>query len=210
MKKFKSFVHRHARTVLPFCFVFMLLFSLAVPALAAESDDTVKLYGKWELYFIPKYDSEPPDVDYTVTFSGDFSLGGTVLNYPDMNYSSSKRIFYFDNWTVKLGSTGASIKVGGVLDFMDSPATIPQEQFAAFCTMFRQLPPTGEDMVNDVFPIFTGIGTWLVSSVSGIMPMFYTEAEGLTFMGTLAVAALAIAVVLLLITLIRRFFQFRG
>lgn len=210
MKKLIDFVYGHARTVLPFCLAFLLLFSLAVPAQAAESDDEVKLYGKWELYFIPKYDAEPPDVDYTVTFSGDFSLGGTVLSYADMNYSSTKRIFYFDNWTVKLGSTGASIKIGGVLDFMDSPATISQEGFAAFCTMFRQLPPTGEDMVNDVFPIFTGIGAWIVSSVSGIIPMFYTDAEGLTFVGTLAVAALAIAVVLLLISLVRRFFQFRG
>lgn len=210
MKKIKEFVCRHARTVLPICAAILLLFSAAVPAQAAEADDEVKLYGRWELYFIPKYDAEPPDVDYTVNFSGDFSLGGTVLSYPDMNYSSSKRVFYFDNWTVKLSSSGASIKIGGVLDFMDSPATVSKEGFAAFCTMFRQIPPTGEDMVNDVFPIFAGIGAWIVSSVSGIMPMFYTEAEGLTFVGTLAVAALAIAVVLLLISLVRRFFQFRG
>ena len=209
MKKIKEFVLRHARIVLPFCFVFMLLFSLAVPAQAAEADEMVTLNGRWELYFIPKYDAEPPDVDYTVTFSGDFSLGGTVLSYADMNYSSTKRIFYFDNWTVKLGSTGASIKIGGVLDFMDSPATISQEGFAAFCTMFRQLPPTSEDLVNDVFPVFTGIGTWIVSSISGVIPMFYTEAEGLTFIGTLAAVSLGVAFVLLVIKLIRRFLRFR-
>lgn len=209
MKKIKSFFSRHLRTVLPICVAILLLFSAAVPAQAAESDDEVKLYGRWELYFIPKYDAEPPDVDYTVNFSGDFSLGGTVLSYPDMNYSSSKRVFYFDNWTVKLASSGATIKIGGVLDFMDSPATVSKEGFAAFCTMFRQLPPTSEDLVNDVFPVFTGIGTWLVGSIAGIIPMFYTETDGLTFVGTMAVCALGIAIVLLLVTWIRRFLRFR-
>lgn len=208
MKKLKLFLHRHARTVLPFCFALILMFSLAVPAQAA--DDEVTIRGRWELYYIPSYDGAPPDVDYKIFFSGDFSLGGTVLSYSDLDYSSTKRVFYFDDWTVRLASSGASIKVGGILDFMDSPATCSQESYAAFCTMFRQLPFTGEDMANDVFSIFSGIGSWIVGAFSSVTPMFYTEAEGLTFIGILAVAALAFAVVFLLISVIKRFLAFRG
>lgn len=64
-------------------------------------------------------------------------------------------------------------------------------------------------MIEAITGVFTEIGNWLVTAVSSFMPMFYAE-TGLTLLGTLAVAGLAVSICFLLIGIIQRFLHFAG
>lgn len=72
------------------------------------------------------------------------------------------------------------------------------------------------NILNDIFGVFEVVAEWLVTAVQSVIPMFYisTPAEGqtagLTFLGVLAVAGLALSVVFLLIGIIQRFLHFGG
>lgn len=71
-------------------------------------------------------------------------------------------------------------------------------------------------VLNAVLGVFTEIGTWIAGAVKQLIPMFYVsnpaegETAGLTFLGVLAVAGLAISVVFLIIGVIQNFLHFRG
>lgn len=62
---------------------------------------------------------------------------------------------------------------------------------------------------SGILSTFLGIGTWIGGAVSALIGMFYLNGS-LTFIGYLAVAALAVSVVFLLIYLISSFLKFRG
>lgn len=65
-------------------------------------------------------------------------------------------------------------------------------------------------VLESVLEIFTGVGEWISTAVTSFIPMFYVAETGLTFLGVLAVAGLAISVTFLLIGIIQRFLHFRG
>lgn len=65
-------------------------------------------------------------------------------------------------------------------------------------------------VLEAVLDVFTGIGEWLSGAVTQLQPMFWVAETGLTFLGTLAVAGLAFAVIFLIIGLIQNFLHFRG
>lgn len=66
------------------------------------------------------------------------------------------------------------------------------------------------NVLGDVLEIFTGIGTWIVTQVQAMIPMFWAAEGGLTFLGVLAVAGLAFSVIFLVIGIIQNFLHFRG
>lgn len=69
------------------------------------------------------------------------------------------------------------------------------------------------NVLTDVLAIFSGVGDWIAEAVQALIPMFYIadgEGAGLTFLGVLAVAGLAISVVFLIIGVIQNFLHFRG
>lgn len=68
------------------------------------------------------------------------------------------------------------------------------------------------NVLTDILAIFSGVGEWIADAVNALVPMFYTAGEngGLTFLGVLAVAGLAISVVFLIIGVIQNFLHFRG
>lgn len=61
-----------------------------------------------------------------------------------------------------------------------------------------------------ILAVFTSVGEWISSAVTTLTPMFWSSADGLTFLGTLAVAGLAFSVAFLIIGLIQNFLHFRG
>lgn len=65
-------------------------------------------------------------------------------------------------------------------------------------------------VLSTIFDVFSEVSSWIVEAVTGIIPMFYTAESGLTFLGVLAVASLAISVVFLLIGIVQNFLHFRG
>ena len=70
-------------------------------------------------------------------------------------------------------------------------------------------------ILSSILAVFTSVGEWISTSVNNMIPMFYTAGTGstggeLTFLGTLAVAGLAISVVFLVIRVITNFMQFRA
>lgn len=64
-------------------------------------------------------------------------------------------------------------------------------------------------VLTSILAVFTAIGEWIGTAVESLTPMFYGT-EGLTFLGTLAVAGLAFSVVFLIIGVIQNFLHFRG
>ena len=66
-----------------------------------------------------------------------------------------------------------------------------------------------ESVITAVTSVFTAIGTWLISSITAMEAVFWTG-TGLTFIGTLSVVGLAIAVVLMVLAMIRSYLQLRA
>lgn len=65
-------------------------------------------------------------------------------------------------------------------------------------------------ILTAILEVFSSVGTWIAEAVTDLLPMFYVAETGLTFMGILAVAGLAISVVFLMIGVIQNFLHFRG
>lgn len=61
-----------------------------------------------------------------------------------------------------------------------------------------------------ILAVFTSVGEWISTAVTQLIPMFYVDGTGLTFLGTLAVAGLAFSVVFLVMGIISNFLHFRG
>ena len=66
------------------------------------------------------------------------------------------------------------------------------------------------NILTAVLDVFSSVGAWITDAVNDLIPMFYSAESGLTFMGILAVAGLAISVVFLLLNIIQNFLHFRG
>lgn len=64
-------------------------------------------------------------------------------------------------------------------------------------------------IITAITSVFTAIGSWIADAVGEVTPMFYS-AEGLTFLGTLAVCGLAFSVMFLIIGIIQKFLHFAG
>lgn len=60
-----------------------------------------------------------------------------------------------------------------------------------------------------IFAVFTSVGNWITTTLPTFFTLFYAD-NGLTLLGTLAVAGLGISVVFLLIGIIQRFLKFKG
>lgn len=63
--------------------------------------------------------------------------------------------------------------------------------------------------------VFTAMGTWLVSFINSIIPLFWEAGTGekagnLTFLGVLAIIGLAISVFFLVMRVVENFLHLRG
>ena len=67
-----------------------------------------------------------------------------------------------------------------------------------------------QNVVTAITGVFTAVGTWFASAVESIVPIFYSDTDGLTFLGTLTIMGLAISVIFLLLGVISNFMQFRS
>lgn len=65
-------------------------------------------------------------------------------------------------------------------------------------------------VLDAILAVFLAIGDWISGAVTALVPMFWVQGTGLTFLGVLAVAGLAFSVTFLLIGIIQRFLHFRG
>lgn len=65
-------------------------------------------------------------------------------------------------------------------------------------------------VLTAIFDVFTAVGQWIVTTVPELLTMFYSAESGLTILGVLAVASLAVSVIFLIIGLIQNFLHFRG
>lgn len=65
-------------------------------------------------------------------------------------------------------------------------------------------------VLDTILEVFSSVGEWISTAVNQMIPMFYAADTGLTFVGVLAVAGLAISVAFLIIGVISNFLHFRG
>ena len=66
------------------------------------------------------------------------------------------------------------------------------------------------NVVTGVTDVFTQIGGWFTGNLGTLTDVFYTSSGGLTFLGTLGVAALGVSFCLLTLNIIQGFLHFRG
>lgn len=64
--------------------------------------------------------------------------------------------------------------------------------------------------ITAVLEVFSLIGEWFLGVVGDMTALFFSPSTGLTFIGTMAVAALGVAMILLVIAAIRSYLQFRS
>ena len=66
------------------------------------------------------------------------------------------------------------------------------------------------NVLDAILSVFMAVAEWISEAVTALIPMFYDAEAGLTFLGVLAVAGLAISVAFLIIGVIQNFLHFRG
>lgn len=66
------------------------------------------------------------------------------------------------------------------------------------------------DIILAIFEVFTVFSEWIGTAITAVMPIFYVEATGLTFVGALGVAGLAMSIMFLILGFIQNFLHFRG
>lgn len=64
-------------------------------------------------------------------------------------------------------------------------------------------------MLQHITEALTSFGTWIVSSLQSIIPVFYDSESGLTIFGILSLGALAIGIFMMLIGTLQNFMGFR-
>lgn len=64
------------------------------------------------------------------------------------------------------------------------------------------------NIVELVLSVFTAIAGWFVETITAITPIFYVAETGLTIIGVLSLCGLGVGIILLVINLVRRFFNF--
>lgn len=68
---------------------------------------------------------------------------------------------------------------------------------------------TASSIVSAITTVFTAIGTWLVGAITAMEAVFWVDGA-LTFIGTLSVIGLSIAVILMVLAMIRSYLQLRA
>lgn len=66
------------------------------------------------------------------------------------------------------------------------------------------------NVAEEILSLWSVIMSWLVSAVFAAIPVFYVAGEGLTFIGFLAIAGMAVSVAFLFVMIIKRFLRFGG
>lgn len=66
------------------------------------------------------------------------------------------------------------------------------------------------NIIEAITDVFSSIAGWIPDAISSLTPVFWLPETGLTFMGTLAVAGLAVSIVFLMMGIIQRFLHFGG
>ena len=99
------------------------------------------------------------------------------------------------------GSISLTLVTGGLWhgEYMYPPENFVGSLFIADASV-EEIPVT-----DGIFNIFGTIGTYLMTAVSSLVAIFWTGTS-LTFIGVMSVCALALALILLLIGIIRRLF----
>ncbi len=210
VKKFLS------RSIPVFLAALILVGSLAVPALAAElPPDFAVIPEDCYITGVWSFDLAAAPFDTPTWVHGDF-----VYNeeHYDMLYISNYSISFLRQLSDQ-GFYECAVRdksgawLSSVFQFEIVGESYCTDEFYSWFISSTHVfvGPLAASLEGDsIFSVFGDISGWIVSSIGTVMPMFYTEASGLTFVGTLAVAGLAFAVFFLIFALIRRFMHFGG
>ena len=222
MEKLNKFGTR----VLPLCLVVMILSCCLFFPASAATGDTYQISGRW--VFGDSISMDPLEMDAVqipchfvywneereerFEFFGLYYDSYLFAGYLDSEFDSREWLFYPEEF----GPEYYEGRDNGYIEFLE-PVSVPEPVYMFLMANATYEPVLrGPDLFSadaegaNIFDVLGGISGWLVTAIGVIMPMFYTQADGLTFIGTLAVAALAFAVIFLVISIIRRFLSFRG
>lgn len=65
-------------------------------------------------------------------------------------------------------------------------------------------------VITAITAVFTAVMDWIMTAITTVIGVFYVAESGLTFLGVLALIALAISIFFLLVGLIQNFLHLRG
>lgn len=68
----------------------------------------------------------------------------------------------------------------------------------------------GPGVVESGLEVMSAIAQWIVSMITSLFPIFYSDETGLTVIGFLSCCALGVSVTLLLVNKVSDFFHWRG
>ena len=71
------------------------------------------------------------------------------------------------------------------------------------------LSGTATNVLEAVLSVLTAIGTWFVSTITDMLPIFYAPDTGLTIIGVLSCCGLGVGVILMIAMFIKNFFHWR-
>lgn len=66
------------------------------------------------------------------------------------------------------------------------------------------------EILTTILAVWTGLVDWFGEALAGVVPLFYTVEDGLTFIGVLTVLAIAFGVATKIIAMVRSYLQMRA
>lgn len=187
------------RKLILFLTLALLVMAFTVPAFATENDDIV-----CEMPFSSGCGSvetlvPPGTYGVKVCIDDIVVLSDTVIFTEYPHYYTKEFNYDGVTWEVEITFTSQ-----GVSCYFEDPAFIEMFGYEGVVLVFTSAPePDPVSPSAGVLSVFTSIGAYLISGLTSLLALFWTGTS-LTFLGVLAVCALAIAVILLLVLLIIR------
>jgi hypothetical protein len=155
-------------------------------------------------------------VDFSDEFSGVFGIGFSYdQTIDDLIVSLSSVIIgflYDDFFDFETFSAGESFSFESIYfsGLVSDDFSVFDLSFFSWLTRFGSLSePEVPTVLEYILNLFVAVSTWISGALASLVPMFWTGTE-LTFIGILAVSALAMSVSFLIIGLISRFLRFGG
>ena len=150
-----------------------------------------------------------------------FDVTDSTLTYDDNDYSMFKVYDTLNSWgwygvEVRLVYIRASLPTGTAdsLAFLQALGAVKVSDsldYEPVVAVDEPEEPEKGSMVSQITDVFEGLGTWIADNFDNVMLVFYdTSTSQLTLLGILAVAALAVSVFFLLMSIIQNFLHFRG
>lgn len=199
--------------LLAFIGCLLLVSALAVPCFADDAvPNSDSVVGTWVFYDVLSIPDEFYDNEYHFSFFVyDIPYEGDV-GFTDFYFYYDEEIGYMDyiridgnQDTVYQDNVGWETQAYKTISIIEAP-TDPEFITWLNAHATKVVPEADPEQVTDVW---TQVMNWIVRALNAVQSVFYANGS-LTFLGSLAVIGVGIAIAFLVISVVTRFLQLRG